>query len=326
MERNKAIDIAKGIAIICMVVGHCYCEHNYVLQIIYAFHMPFFFIASGILYGAKSSGSVCIDFKKQCGKLLTPYFFFEIAFTLFVTILSRSVDTLPEKIIHVFTLDGVTVTWFLPCLLIAEVIFTWIINNIKPKKLCIGVFVLLVLIGTVVRGGGTFLFILRRSFVGTGFLAIGYYGKNLYLTKSKKSLLSIAALSFLILALVNGPISMVTETYANPVLFIINGCLGSFVLIQVCILLNTKVKLSEIEYFGTHTMEILCTHMFAVEIIRLIDYKVFNDVLKTLGIFEGIVFGCLILLIMKRIIPLCNRFLWFAFGRKLSSSKKAVVI
>lgn len=51
MKRENTLDIAKGIVIILMVIGHCYSTQNEILYMIYAFHMPFFFIVSGLLYG-----------------------------------------------------------------------------------------------------------------------------------------------------------------------------------------------------------------------------------------------------------------------------------
>ena len=52
MERVKFIDIAKGIGIMLMVLCHTGFTNVPSIQIIYAFHMPLFFIISGHLtYG-----------------------------------------------------------------------------------------------------------------------------------------------------------------------------------------------------------------------------------------------------------------------------------
>ena len=65
-KRIKFIDMAKGTAILLVVIGHVlrgfvaakmYTEYinvfNYIDFAIYSFHMPLFFIISGILYGKK---------------------------------------------------------------------------------------------------------------------------------------------------------------------------------------------------------------------------------------------------------------------------------
>ena len=41
-------------------------------------------------------------------------------------------------------------------------------------------------------------------------------------------------------------------------------------------------------------MYILGIHMFVVEMIRLVDYKLFGNTLNKLGVFEGIVFGSIV--------------------------------
>lgn len=46
MNRNQWMDVAKGIAIILMVIGHTSIP-DYLSRFIYSFHMPLFFIASG---------------------------------------------------------------------------------------------------------------------------------------------------------------------------------------------------------------------------------------------------------------------------------------
>lgn len=50
-ERDKTLDIAKGIFIILVVSGHSTFPYT---DVIYWFHMPAFFIVSGILYKENS--------------------------------------------------------------------------------------------------------------------------------------------------------------------------------------------------------------------------------------------------------------------------------
>ena len=49
-KRINYIDLAKGIAILCVIIGHtfsAYDQGNILVQFIYSFHMPLFFILSG---------------------------------------------------------------------------------------------------------------------------------------------------------------------------------------------------------------------------------------------------------------------------------------
>lgn len=77
MKRLRYIDIAKGMAILCMVLGHTYSiqEKPFIFVWIYSFHMPLFFITSGILYRIKKSGEEKYSnlIQKKIKTLLIPY-------------------------------------------------------------------------------------------------------------------------------------------------------------------------------------------------------------------------------------------------------------
>lgn len=86
-KRIGQTDIAKGIGIILVVLGHSFPDSNqlaagtlpyYIYQFIYSFHMPFFFFISGLV----SAGLVkrmtreekWMQIKKKAMRLLVPYF------------------------------------------------------------------------------------------------------------------------------------------------------------------------------------------------------------------------------------------------------------
>ena len=50
-KRINYIDIAKGLAIICVIIGHTFAKYDkldrLVITFIYSFHVPLFFILSG---------------------------------------------------------------------------------------------------------------------------------------------------------------------------------------------------------------------------------------------------------------------------------------
>lgn len=49
MNRDKQIDVARGIAILLVITGHCCGNLDFYLnKIILAFHMPLFFFLSGM--------------------------------------------------------------------------------------------------------------------------------------------------------------------------------------------------------------------------------------------------------------------------------------
>ena len=54
-SRNNIFDIARGIGILLVVIGHCYTKTTKVCCLINGFHMPFFFIISGMIYGMREN-------------------------------------------------------------------------------------------------------------------------------------------------------------------------------------------------------------------------------------------------------------------------------
>jgi len=73
-ERSPHIDIAKGIGIIWVVVGHGWLslEHSKVSSVIYSFHMPLFFFLSGVFMRPQMALTSTLTTKANT--LLKPYF------------------------------------------------------------------------------------------------------------------------------------------------------------------------------------------------------------------------------------------------------------
>ena len=69
-KRDYSIDIARGIACLLVVVGHVPTTPSLLHTWIYSFHMPLFFIISGIVLNTNDSVKEFI--KKRCKTLLVP--------------------------------------------------------------------------------------------------------------------------------------------------------------------------------------------------------------------------------------------------------------
>ncbi|MEQ8199425.1 MAG: acyltransferase family protein, partial [Clostridiaceae bacterium] len=78
-KRIEYLDIAKGILIITVILSHSPWPFA---QYMYWFHMPAFFMISGLLY---RSG---VDFKKQLLKFYIPYLVFSAIDILFDFLIS----------------------------------------------------------------------------------------------------------------------------------------------------------------------------------------------------------------------------------------------
>ena len=70
--RIQYFDIAKGIGIILMIIGHCGIKNQYIKHFIYSFHMPLFFLISGYFFKYREDKE-CL--KKNFKKLIMPYIY-----------------------------------------------------------------------------------------------------------------------------------------------------------------------------------------------------------------------------------------------------------
>lgn len=75
-KRIRWIDIAKGIGIICIVVGHILRGTGTMIQWIYSFNVLFLFILAGLTFNKNKKTSDVV--KTKAYQLLIPYAFFSV--------------------------------------------------------------------------------------------------------------------------------------------------------------------------------------------------------------------------------------------------------
>ena len=130
-NRQTYIDVAKGILIICVVVGHIINFNSFftgaIKTIIYSFHMPAFFIISGMLMKKEKFDnlSLRVIFVKRVKRLLLPYVVFEVIGGLLqMCLFGTEAVTLKAIIYGIFTIHcHIGADWFLPTLFLAEILF-----------------------------------------------------------------------------------------------------------------------------------------------------------------------------------------------------------
>lgn len=144
-KRDQSLDIMKGIGILLVVFAHVFHKS----EIIYQFHMPLFFILSGAAMIYSKSG---FSLKKKAKSLLVPYFVFSfICFVYWALIETRfrpmhdvaifgdgiGLNVKLQQLLNIFTAINCKpafiyniVLWFLPCLFMAELLY----SKIKGTK------------------------------------------------------------------------------------------------------------------------------------------------------------------------------------------------
>lgn len=312
--------MAKGFAIVLMVFGHTFSiyQNTPIMVWIYSFHMPLFFLTTGILYGIKEEKGSKQRFKlkNKIVTLLLPFFLWSTLYQLFISVLAilggaPSKTTLLSNIKVVIELQG-NAMWFLPAMFMAIFLFFLTIRN---RVLNIVTSCLFFIVGIIVPECNDYLSAVLRAFIGVVFITLGFYGYKFFTKEVKNWLFVCLFVISLFTIFMNGLVSIASRDYNNPFLYIFNGCLGTLIVYQMAMRIRRLKLISGIlEYWGENSIKVLCFHGFVIQIIRLLDYKLLGNLLPRLGIFEGIVFTILIMAILTILMPMFNIFLNWSFG------------
>lgn len=136
-ERNPTIDVAKGIGIIAVVLGHVVTSYhnsnlmmddaipNYLCKLVYSFHMPFFFMISGYLVSKKEFDWTCCwpAVRKNLISYGIPYVAFCVFSFVFKWVFSGSVNSavsFTDLLLIPFYPIGMM--WFLYALLLVSIL------------------------------------------------------------------------------------------------------------------------------------------------------------------------------------------------------------
>lgn len=125
MENTRigAIDIAKGLGIVLVIIGHALPSNSTIRYFVYTFHMPLFFILAGmVMKFPEYKKSLREDFLEE-RKLFSAYCFYSIVYVLFDIIVRHK--NFGESFWNVYqsvSLFGISVLWFLPTLALAKIL------------------------------------------------------------------------------------------------------------------------------------------------------------------------------------------------------------
>lgn len=132
-SRFDYIDIAKGLGILAVVWAHIMLV-GWSHEIIYAFHMPFFFFVAGMLFKREKYAFFCDFLKKRSKRLLVPYFIYAIgSYVLWAGL--KYVSHEPWEVIlkplpQILIAQGSgrfmcfnSALWFIPCLFVVEILY-----------------------------------------------------------------------------------------------------------------------------------------------------------------------------------------------------------
>lgn len=129
-ERKKNIDIFKGLLIILVVVGHY--DSDIVHDVIFLFHMPLFFIISGLLLKKEHLMEGTQYIKAKIQNLMFPYFTYLII-DLFLIRHDYAVGSIVRALWGGRAVPGVY--WYITCFLFTLFLFSIMVRYLSEKAI-----------------------------------------------------------------------------------------------------------------------------------------------------------------------------------------------
>lgn len=290
-HREAWLDIAKAFGIGLVVLSHT--EINIPLVGFFGgmFMIPVFFVAAGYTYRDKGE-NLSAFIKGKAKRLMIPYFVANVLLTAFFAVLNRNVSK--ASILGIFYSRSMLMradspwnmalmsslnspTWFLTCLFLSLCIYRLADRKFpEAKKRRIAV-TCAMLLGILLRYVSPVLlpWALENALFFLGMIELGRFLKEEGLSwlRNNQWIYANFLIGFVTLAYLNGAVNVSISEYGHSmVLFFFTGALGSILCMKAAELVEKYLKLlvRPLAFVGRHTLEILCWHLFAIEILKKI--------------------------------------------------------
>ncbi|MDD3138283.1 MAG: acyltransferase family protein [Lachnospiraceae bacterium] len=293
-DRKKYIDIAKCIGIFLVIHNHLGLDYNNnVIKIIIAsFHMPLFFMLSGVVksFSNKDMAIWRMIWKKFI-VIMIPYYLWSFVFIDFKPL--QLLYILYGSNISISKAGGVGGSWYLPCFFIADILYE-IYRRAKMKSISFPVIISLICLGigyllTQFKPALGFFMSFDVAFSGAGFIIIGdVLQKTRILDKIQNIKCSLKILSMICMITacgflaINNPESYANEFnrpvmalgyYGDYILFIITSLLGTFCVLLLSILIENIRLFTFMISIGKNTLPILLVQQIIIIYVEKIIVK-----------------------------------------------------
>ena len=292
--RIEWIDFAKGVAIILAVFGHAATYESIAGKFIYTFHMPFFFVTAGFLLNLSKWGGA-ENFSKFSAKLFkrlfVPYYLAELLWYPIWFVVCHEAGYLKylwswnslspsQALSAVFTGNGnasgliLGQLWFLPALLMAEIIFVKLYNRLN--KIDAEIFVVTIFLAAGIGFNLQNLFVLPLgidiALAAQIFLLAGVLIRR-YKLVDKLTPINCGLLTLILFIAFgfNEGVDMNFRVYGNALLFYSGSLAGTLLIMKISALMTDGKIFSLISRCGRQSMMILVLH----PIIANVLYEIF---------------------------------------------------
>lgn len=320
-ERLDYLDKAKGILIMLMVSAHVF-AYGYFSSVVYSFHMPAFFVISGIL----------LNYTNACDRnyknfVLKRLFSFGIPFIAYeatgpITDIILNGVTLNYKG-YIYNTLSLSLNnknmWFLISLFCVEVLFVGLYKIIKSDKIVIALAVVFLVLGYIIPTINSYVGQFKLPLRYFIYFTIGFYfGK--YFIKTNTVAIIVSTLIVFILAAILG-INDNKSIDNKTLLYIICALCGSYAIIQLGKLNLGQKGNGLLSFVGRNTMIIYGTHhLYYIAIGALLGVKNYN----TTPVATGIAILLIVAILEIPTIYIINHWLPFLAGKHYKREVKTV--
>ena len=241
--RYAHIDIARGIAIILVVLGHCCQSTDIALnRVILSFHMPLFFFLSGVFAKSETVKTIMGGVFLKAKKLLIP----QVTLSVTIIILKGSIWLSEGKNLSDFDFFACFGFWFLPVLFLCSICYMTVFAIIDLHKaqfkvvtMIIAMSLSVILILNHVDSEIIPVDWLIKSTVAVPFYFGGSFFKERVLKVSNEQriydnmLLILLLPIIVIVSQINSPVLMYKNEYGMIPLFFITSVLGIVLVVEL---------------------------------------------------------------------------------------------
>lgn len=248
-SRYEWVDVAKSIGLYLMVIGHMSLLSPHWTKIIYTFHMPIFFVLSGMLHTNK-------DFKQTLNKvwrsLILPYLIIATSWCIYYTIMNfKHVGSISlfNQLVHFYLgtfispghpfgpLDSYCIyIWFLLALAWIKILATRLFSNLHFVVSSLGCILIFIVIkyNSVQIPFAIDSALLAFPFYAIGFVSKPYLMKAMLIDSARMMILLLVIPFFLSFSRLNGEVDICKCLYGDNLgLFYLWGCVGSYIIITL---------------------------------------------------------------------------------------------
>lgn len=315
---NVAVNYAKGIAIILMVLLHSsrWIESGYLGHVVCLFHMPLFFFMAGYCFKEKYLSDFRTFAKKRFLGLWKPYVKYGLLFLLLHNVFFH---------LHIYdsiygSYTGITSClygmkdyllqfqrilrmvgseqllggyWFLPTLFYASIIAYITIRYVRNSLFGGGILLALTLAFLVTDRKIPFFGIDDKMSLGALFFYLGYLCKGYqkkFDSKKVKVLFLLLAIMVVVAIAWTLPSSMPTMETKAVIPYVIAASLASTSIFMFCQwLVKYESYLGSIlNYIGMHTIEILTWHFLLFKLVSLLIVNIYRLPINSIASFPTI--------------------------------------